>query len=182
MNKIKVIALFGKSGAGKDTIQNMLIEQNNNMHKIVSCTTRPPREYEVDGVDYYFLTEEDFTIKIIAGDMLEHTIFRNWFYGTPIDSLDPNKTNIGVFNITGIRTMLEDPRLEVHPVYVQVSDKTRLMRALNREEAPDCYEICRRFLTDEEDFQDIDFPYTVFNNERPLNKEDLQKLKLSRSK
>ena len=78
--------------------------------------------------------------------------------------------------------MLEDPRLEVHPVYVQVSDKTRLMRALNREEAPDCYEICRRFLTDEADFQDIDFPYTVFNNERPLNKEDLQKLKLSRSK
>lgn len=182
MNKIKVIALFGKSGAGKDTIQNMMIEQNNNMHKIVSYTTRPPRENEVDGVDYHFLDENEFIIKIMRGDMLEHTIFRNWFYGTPIDSLDSTKTNIGVFNITGIRTLLQDPRLEVHPVYVQVSDKTRLMRALSREQEPDCKEICRRFLTDEEDFEDIDFEYKVFNNERPLTHSDLHTLKLSKSK
>ena len=172
MNKIKVVALFGKSGAGKDTLQNIMIEENNNMHKIISCTTRPPRENEVDGVDYYFMDEEEFSIKVIAGDMLEHTIFRNWFYGTPIQSLDPTKTNVGVFNIAGIRTLLEDPRLDVRPVYVQVSDKTRLIRSLNREQDPDCKEICRRFLTDDEDFKDIDFEYKVFNNER--NIADLQ--------
>ena len=182
MNKIKVIALFGKSGAGKDTLQNMMIAQNNNMHKIISCTTRPPRENEVNGVDYYFMDEEEFSIKVIAGDMLEHTIFRNWFYGTPIQSLDPTKTNIGVFNIAGIRTLLEDQRLDVHPIYVQVSDKTRLMRALSREQDPDCKEICRRFLTDEEDFKDIDFDYKVFNNERPLTHSELHELKLSKSK
>ena len=168
MNKIKVVALFGKSGAGKDTLQNIMIAENNNMHKIISCTTRPPRENEVDGVDYYFMDEEEFSIKVIAGDMLEHTIFRNWFYGTPIQSLDPTKTNVGVFNITGIRTLLEDPRLDVRPVYVQVSDKTRLIRSLNREQDPDCKEICRRFLTDDEDFKDIDFEYKVFNNERNI--------------
>ena len=172
MNKIKVVALFGKSGAGKDTLQNIMIEENNNMHKIISCTTRPPRENEVNGVDYYFMDEEEFSIKVIAGDMLEHTIFRNWFYGTPIQSLDPTKTNVGVFNIAGIRTLLEDPRLDVRPVYVQVSDKTRLIRSLNREQDPDCKEICRRFLTDDEDFKDIDFEYKVFNNER--NIADLQ--------
>ena len=172
MNKIKVVALFGKSGAGKDTLQNIMIEENNDMHKIISCTTRPPRENEVNGVDYYFMDEEEFSIKVIAGDMLEHTIFRNWFYGTPIQSLDPTKTNVGVFNIAGIRTLLEDPRLDVRPIYVQVSDKTRLIRSLNREQDPDCKEICRRFLTDDEDFKDIDFEYKVFNNER--NIADLQ--------
>ena len=75
--------------------------------------------------------------------------------------------------------MLRDERLDVHPIYVQATDKTRLIRALKREENPDCAEICRRYMTDEEDFQDIPFEYKTFDNEREL---DLQDLKLSRSK
>ena len=182
MNKIKIIALFGKSAAGKDTIQKMMLEQNNNYHRVISCTTRPKRDYEEEGVDYFFLTEDEFATKTISGDMLETTIFRNWFYGTPIDGLDPDKTNVGVFNISGIANMLKDERLDVHPVYIQATDKTRLMRALQREENPDCAEICRRYMTDEEDFQDIPFEYKVFDNERPLDENILQELRLSRSK
>ena len=60
--------------------------------------------------------------------------------------------------------MLRDERLDVHPIYVQATDKTRLIRALKREENPDCAEICRRYMTDEEDFQNIPFEYKVFNN------------------
>lgn len=165
MNKIKIIALFGKSGAGKNTIQKIMLEQNNNYHKIISCTTRPPRDYEKDGVDYYFINEKEFADKVINGSMLEATVFRNWFYGTPIESLNPDKTNIGVFNINGIETLLDDSRLDVHPIYVQASDKTRLLRSLNREENPNCAEICRRYATDEEDFRDIAFDYKIFNND-----------------
>lgn len=77
MNKIKIIALFGKSGAGKNTIQKIMLEQNNNYHKIISCTTRPPRDYEKDGVDYYFINEKEFADKVINGSMLEATVFRN---------------------------------------------------------------------------------------------------------
>lgn len=56
--KIKIVALFGKSGAGKDTIQRELLEFMPDVHGIISCTTRPPREKEIDGKDYYFLTAE----------------------------------------------------------------------------------------------------------------------------
>lgn len=176
MKKIKIIALFGKSGAGKDTIQKMMLAQNNNYNKIISCTTRPMREYEQDGVDYHFISEEEFAIKVIGGTMLESTIFRNWFYGTPIESLDPDKINIGVFNINGIGTLLQDSRLEVHPIYVQASDKTRLLRSLNREDNPDCAEICRRFATDEEDFRNIPFDYKVFDNDRKVADLSFKKL------
>ena len=56
------------------------------------------------------------------------------WYGTPLDSLDKDKINIGVFNIAGIECLMEDPRLEIVPIYVEVSPKNRLMRALTREE------------------------------------------------
>ena len=88
--------------------------------------------------------------------MLEATSFRDWFYGTPIESLDKDKINIGVFNIEGIKCLVEDNRLEVYPILIDAPDKVRLLRSLNREEKPDCIEICRRFLADEKDFSEID--------------------------
>ena len=154
--KYKIIALFGKSAAGKDTIQKWLVQHMDNAHEIISCTTRPPRDYEKEGVDYHFLSFDNFGEKVLNRTMLEATSFRGWFYGTPIESLEKNKINIGVFNIEGIKCIIEDSRLEVYPVFIDAPDKIRLLRSLNREEEPDCTEICRRFLADEEDFSEID--------------------------
>lgn len=169
MEKFKIIALYGMAGAGKDTILNKVIEdygEELNLNPIVSCTTRPPREGEVDGVAYHFLSNEDFANKVLNGDMLEATEFRNWFYGTPIDSLYLDKVNIGVFNIAGIECLQGDPRLEIYPIFVTISDKIRLIRQLNREENPDCHEICRRFFTDEQDFDATEIiPVLFLNNE-----------------
>ena len=165
MDKYKVIALFGKSGAGKDTIQKWIVSNIPEVNGIISCTTRPKRDYEKEGKDYYFLTNEEFTKEVLNGNMLEATEFNDWFYGTRISELDKDKINVGVFNIQGIECLLDDPRLDVTPFYVDVPDKTRLMRVLQREENPDCHEICRRFLSDEKDFDDIDFEYeTIYNH------------------
>ena len=125
MNKIKVIALFGKSASGKDSIQRWIIKSfPSATHSIISCTTRPRRDYEEDKKDYFFLTNEEFTNKVLDGSMLEATEFNNWFYGTPIEALDKDKINIGVFNPAGIDALLSDSRIEVIPLYVLAPDKT----------------------------------------------------------
>lgn len=167
MEKIKILALFGKSASGKDTIQKWITANFPNLtNKIISCTTRPPRSGEQDGVDYFFLSDEEFAKKVLDGSMLEATSFREWFYGTALDQLDPDKINIGVFNITGVECILNDSRLDVVPVWIHASDRTRLRRSLDREDNPDCKEICRRFLADEKDFDEMDdFDYFGWINE-----------------
>ena len=156
MSKIKVVAFFGKSGAGKDTMQQYVIDTYDEKVKgIVSCTTRPKRDYEKNGIDYHYLTTEKFAEKVINGEMLEATEFNGWFYGTSITELDKDKINVGVFNPAGICAIIADPRLEVLPIEIIASDKTRLLRNLNREASPNCAEICRRYFADEEDFADL---------------------------
>lgn len=164
-NKIKVIALFGPAGSGKDYLLHEIMKVDSNLHEIVSCTTRPKREGEINGVNYYFLTNQEFYNKVDNGDMLEAVCFNDWWYGTPIDALDEHFINIGVFNIEGIRCMLEDSRLEIYPVAVTARAKTRLIRQLTREENPNIREIFRRYDADERDFSFVDFEYAIVKNE-----------------
>lgn len=157
MNKYKIIAICGKSAVGKDTmLQGMLEAKGDNVHEVISHTTRPPREGEVDGKHYHFISRTDFAHKNMCGQMLETAMYRDWHYGTAIDALDKNKINIGVFNRRGIESLLSrDDILEVYVVYMLASDKQRLLRSLNRETDPDVKEIVRRYLADEEEWQDF---------------------------
>lgn len=167
MDKVKVIALFGKAGSGKDTILHALVNKfPDKYNEIVSCTTRPPREGEQEGINYYFLTVDQFTEKVLNGDMLEATEFNNWHYGTALSSLSTDKVNVGVFNPEGIRCLMEDNFVDLIAYYVQVGDKERLIRQLIREVDPDVKEIIRRFSADEKDFEDLeDIDYQVIINQ-----------------
>ena len=163
---IKIVALFGMAGSGKDTLQNLLAESLD-VNPIVSATTRPPRDTEIDGEAYYFKTDDNF----FDGGMVEYTQFRGWYYGTPYSSLDKNKVNIGVFNIAGIKQLKRSKVVEVLPIFVACEEKVRLLRQLDREEYPDCEEICRRFMADKEDFDErkITFDYSIVNNTNDLS-------------
>jgi guanylate kinase len=164
---IKIVALIGKSGTGKDTILKECSSQAPNYNYIISCTTRPPRQGETDGVNYHFISEEEFQKRVDEGDMLESVQFRDWHYGTSLMELDKDKINIGVFNPEGVRTLCLDDRLDVFPVCLEADDKIRLLRQLNREDNPDVKEIIRRFLADENDFsnlESIDNLYHLSNN------------------
>ena len=157
--KYQILAFMGKSGSGKDFTANYLWNKAPyKFHKVVSCTTRPPRDNEVDGKDYHFIDTGSFAEHVLDGSMLEATCYNNnWYYGTCADYLNPNKINVAVLNPEGIRRLAENENVELKVYYVDgFNDKKRLIKILTREVIPDCHEVCRRFLADEEMFDDID--------------------------
>ncbi len=83
MNKGLLVVISAPSGGGKGTILKELFARNENMRFSVSATTRAPRPGEVDGVDYYFVTREQFEDMIREGKMLEYTQYLGNYYGTP---------------------------------------------------------------------------------------------------
>lgn len=160
-----LIALIGEAGSGKDTILNKVLAEMPNLHKKISHTSRPPRDYEKDGEDYYFVDPETIAGMILEGQMLEVAEFNEWFYGTGVDSLVEDKVNIGIFNPEGIESIMLHKDIQIYVFWVLAADKIRWIRQLNREEDPDINEIYRRWHADIIDFDDIRFPYNELWNE-----------------
>ena len=85
----KVLIFSAPSGSGKSTIINYLMAQGLNLHFSVSATSRPPRGTERHGVEYYFLTPEEFRKRIAEGDFLEYEeVYADRFYGTLRSQVD----------------------------------------------------------------------------------------------
>ena len=95
MNRGTLFIISAPSGTGKGTIVSELLKSDPNIYFSVSATTRAPREGEKDGVNYFFITREEFLGLIEAGGMLEHTEFCGNLYGTPkkavYDKLDSGR-------------------------------------------------------------------------------------------
>lgn len=167
-DKIKVLALAGKAGAGKDKILQEILDLRPDLHEIISCTSRPPRAGEQNGINYYFYSYEDFEEKVKNKEMLESTIFNGWYYGTSLDGIDTAAINVGVFNTTGIKSLYNNPNIDLQVFQIWANDKTRLLRQLNREPNPNVEEIIRRYGADKSDFLDFDQnyigSYTIVHN------------------
>lgn len=76
-----LLLVSGPSGSGKTTLCRRLADENE-AHYSISCTTRQPREGEVDGVDYHFLSHNEFSRRIAAGELLEYAEVHENLYGT----------------------------------------------------------------------------------------------------
>jgi guanylate kinase len=86
--KGKVVIVSGPSGVGKSTICKEVVKRLNNVYLSVSVTTRPKSETEIDGDDYWFISEEEFQERINKGLLLEHAEVFGHLYGTPKDKVD----------------------------------------------------------------------------------------------
>jgi guanylate kinase len=82
-NKNLLVVMSGPSGVGKTSIRNGLLKACKGMVCSVSCTTRKPRGREVNGKDYYFLSESEFATRVKRGELLEHAVVHGCRYGTP---------------------------------------------------------------------------------------------------
>lgn len=166
MKKYKMIALIGESGSGKDTILKEIIknDKNNILSPKISYTTRPKRDYEIDGVDYHFVNRKYFLDNI--QDFFEIVEFNNWYYGSKYIDLSNEKINIGIFDMKGIEEILQDNKIDLIIYYIYANDKIRLIRSLNREENPDINEIIRRYKVDKIDFSSArETAHIVLKNE-----------------
>ncbi|MHB1483936.1 MAG: guanylate kinase [Saccharofermentanales bacterium] len=82
-----VIALSGPSGVGKGTVISKVREIAPRIRHSVSVTTRSPREGEIEGVDYYFRTNDEFEQMLACNEILEHDVYCDYYYGTPLKPL-----------------------------------------------------------------------------------------------
>ena len=118
MTKGKLIVVSGPSGVGKDTVVSEYLKIHPEDVLSVSMTSRPKRDYEVDGVHYYFRTKEGFEEEVEKGNLLEYAIYNGNYYGTPksevLKRLEDGINVILVIEIQGarnIKNMLGDDAL-----------------------------------------------------------------------
>lgn len=108
MRKGKFIVISGPSGVGKGTICERLIKELGAYYSI-SMTTREIREGEVDGVNYYFISKDEFKRRIALGELLEYNIYNDNYYGTPKDKvLEKLEEGVDVFleiDVNGARNI-----------------------------------------------------------------------------
>lgn len=98
----KLIVFSAPSGSGKSTIINYLLKQNLNLHFSISATSRPPRGTEKHGVEYYFLSPDEFRTRIAAGDFLEYEeVYTDKYYGTLKNEVERilNEGNNVIFDV-----------------------------------------------------------------------------------
>ena len=159
----KLFYLMGKSASGKDTIYKKVKEEMPELKPIVIYTTRPIREGETEGVEYYFVDESKLQELEQAGKVIElrayNTVHGVWKYFTVDDGqFDREDHLIAIGTLESyvqLRKYFGDEKLV--PIYVEVEDGIRLERALAREKAqkvPKYEELCRRFLADAADFSE----------------------------
>ena len=147
----KIYCVMGKSSSGKDSIYSRIMQQGNPaLLRIVPYTTRPRREGEMDGREYVFTDEAHVQQLESAGKVIElrayHTVYGIWKYFT----VDDGRIDLSAHSYLYIVTL-------VVPIYIEVEDGERLLRAIARErqqKTPQYEEMCRRFLADAADFSE----------------------------
>ncbi|WP_054743071.1 nucleoside/nucleotide kinase family protein [Cellulosilyticum ruminicola] len=161
----KIFCLMGKSSSGKDTIfKRLRANKALGLAPVATYTTRPMRQNETDGVEYFFINEDRLKEYEAEDKVIEqrvyHTVFGDWYYST----IDDGQIKLDEANYLLIVTLEAYNNLKryfgsenVVPLYIAVEDGIRLERAIEREKrevTPNFNEVCRRFLADNADFSD----------------------------
>lgn len=156
-----MIILVGESASGKSTIEKELCK-NYNYQKIISYTTRPPRQGEVDGIDYHFISKEKFHELHMNNFFAEIGCYRDWWYGSAI--IDCNDTKIAVLTPHGLRQMKAIDNLNITSFYISIPRRDRMIKMLQRgDEIEECY---RRSLSDVGQFDGIqdEVDFIIYND------------------
>ena len=158
-----MLVILGESASGKTTLLKMFIEANPKYHKVVTYTTRPMRDGEVDGVDYHFVTQAVFDTLVESNFFVEHAKYRDWCYGTAKKDCEGENV-VAILTPAGLRA-LKRLGYNVTSIYLNVDRRSRLINILSRGDNID--EAYRRNLSDVGQFDDVALEVDyVINNDK----------------
>ena len=181
-----IIYIMGKSASGKDTIYKK-IKEKMKIKTYILYTTRPRREGEQDGVDYYYVSEEQMAKLAEEGRVIESRTYQTvkgpWTYATIQDEqLAQNGDIITVGTLESyqkIKDYYKDKsETKVLPVYITIDEEERMQRALNREtiqEKPNYEEVKRRMLADNIDFSEENLKQCGITEKETFINDELEK-------
>ena len=154
----KRLILVARAASGKDFLRNKLTEKG--FKPSISITTRPPRDGEVNGKDYIFLSDEKVAEMIANDEFYEYVTFNGWIYGTTKDQFQTDDTFI--MTPKGLSHVTEEDRKNSFVIYLDIPEETRRQRLLLRAMPGDTTE--RRLEADNLDFKDFkDYDLRIAN-------------------
>jgi len=156
----RIVILCGFCASGKDSVANYLSDKG--YSKIISHTTRPMRDGEQNGIDYHFVSSEEFKalegngnfIEVRSYDTLVNNVPDKWYYGVVEDSIDKNNINVVVLDIIGLRAFKKEFGDLCTTFFLDVPEEVRRQRCIDRGDY-DEYEFNRRLIDDQKRFPDI---------------------------
>ena len=152
------IAIVGAAATGKDYLRKRMMDRG--FVYGVSCTTRLPREGEVHGKDYYYLTIEEFDAKIERGEFAEWQEFNGWKYGLTKDEFE--RCDVMILNAEAVTLLEQDYRDRVFVIYLDIPESIRRERLGIRDDKNDSTD--RRIAADNEQFGNFfDFDCKITN-------------------
>ena len=165
----QVIVISAPSGAGKDTVVKELMKNNPDSRWVsVSATSRAPREGEQEGVDYYYLSKEEFEKKIEEGYFLEYTNYAGNYYGTPKEYIEKKiNKGIDVILIIEIEGAANIKKLIPEAVFIFIMPPSlkELVRRLKKRGTEDNEKILKRFHAAYQEINEVTkYNYVVVND------------------
>ncbi|MDH5606367.1 MAG: guanylate kinase [Anaerolineae bacterium] len=167
-----LIVISGPSGVGKDSVVQSLKQRNQFLHFVITATSRAPRPEEVDGVDYFFVSNEEFQQMIKDDELLEHAVVYGEFKGIPKaqvrDALASGQDVIMRLDVQGAST-IRALAPEAVLVFLTTTSEEELVQRLKARKTESPEKLKLRIETARQEYTRIEeFDYVVYNREGQL--------------
>ncbi|RMD46279.1 MAG: guanylate kinase, partial [Aquificota bacterium] len=182
MMKGELYIISAPAGGGKTTIVSLLLKEIPDLARVITCTTRKPREGEINGKDYIFLSKEEFEKWIKEGKFLEYALVHENYYGTPKEEveklLNNGKDVILVIDVQGMK-QIKGKIKPMTTIFIIPPSLDELVNRM-RKRGDSKEEIDKRLETAKTEFKQWkDYDYIIINDILEKAKEDIKRIILA---